>query len=69
VKRPTRGIAFFSSTVLHRGGFNTTPNWRRVYLLQYSAEPLRRPDVKLAAFAEQFLVNGERRDGKAYGGF
>jgi ectoine hydroxylase-related dioxygenase (phytanoyl-CoA dioxygenase family) len=62
---PAGSIAVFSSTVLHRSGFNRTPNWRRVYLPQYSAEPLRRPDGKLAAFAEPFLVNGERRDGKA----
>ena len=61
---PAGSIACFSSTVLHRSGFNTTPNWRRVYLPQYSAEPLRRPDGKLAAFAEPFLVNGERRDGR-----
>lgn len=62
---PAGSIACFSSTVLHRSGFNTSPNWRRVYLPQYSAEPLRRPDGKLAAFAEPFLVNGERRDGRA----
>jgi ectoine hydroxylase-related dioxygenase (phytanoyl-CoA dioxygenase family) len=48
---PAGSIACFSSTVLHRSGFNTTPNWRRVYLPQYSAEPLRRPDGSLAAFA------------------
>ena len=62
---PAGSIAVFSSTVLHRSGFNRTPNWRRVYLPQYSAEPLKRPDGKLAAFAEPFLVNGERRDGKS----
>lgn len=60
---PAGSIACFSSTVLHRSGFNTTPHWRRVYLPQYSAEPLLRPDGKLAAFAEPFLVNGERRRG------
>ncbi len=65
---PAGSIAVFSSTVLHRSGFNRTPNWRRVYLPQYSAEPLRRPDGKLAAFAEPFLVNGERRDGKTEAG-
>ncbi len=59
---PAGSIACFSSTVLHRSGFNTTPNWRRVYLPQYSAEPLRRPDGKLAAFAEPFLVNGVRQE-------
>jgi len=60
---PAGSIACFSSTVLHRSGFNRTPNWRRVYLPQYSAEPLRRPDGKQIAFAEPFLVNGERRNG------
>jgi ectoine hydroxylase-related dioxygenase (phytanoyl-CoA dioxygenase family) len=60
---PAGSIAVFSSTVLHRSGFNRTPNWRRVYLPQYSAEPLRRPDGSLAAFAEPFLVNGVRRNG------
>jgi ectoine hydroxylase-related dioxygenase (phytanoyl-CoA dioxygenase family) len=57
---PAGSIAVFSSTVLHRSGFNTTPHWRRVYLPQYSAEPLRRPDGKLVAFAEPFLVDGKR---------
>lgn len=62
---PAGSIACFSSTVLHRSGFNRSPHWRRVYLAQYSAEPLLRPDGQLAAFAEPFLVNGERRNGKA----
>jgi len=57
---PAGSIACFSSTVLHRSGFNRTPNWRRVYLPQYSAEPLRRPDGQLAAFAEPFIVDGKR---------
>ena len=57
---PAGSIACFSSTVLHRSGFNTTPNWRRVYLPQYSAEPLRRPDGSRAAFAEPFIVDGKR---------
>ena len=57
---PAGSIACFSSTVLHRSGFNTTPNWRRVYLPQYSAEPLRRPDGSLAAFAEPFIVDDKR---------
>jgi ectoine hydroxylase-related dioxygenase (phytanoyl-CoA dioxygenase family) len=61
---PAGSIACFSSTVLHRSGFNTTPNWRRVYLPQYSAEPLHRPDGSLAAFAEPFIVNGERVNGR-----
>ncbi|MDB6168301.1 MAG: Protein involved in biosynthesis of mitomycin antibiotics/polyketide fumonisin [Verrucomicrobia bacterium] len=61
---PAGSIAVFSSTVLHRSGYNTTPHWRRVYLPQYSGEPLRRPNGELIAFAEPFIVNGERRNGK-----
>ena len=33
-------IVCFSSTVLHRSGPNTTDRMRRVYVAQYSAEPL-----------------------------
>ncbi|MEO6876076.1 MAG: phytanoyl-CoA dioxygenase family protein [Opitutaceae bacterium] len=62
---PAGSMAVFSSTVLHRSGFNRAPNWRRVYLPQYSPEPLLRPDGKLVAFAEPFLVNGERRAGQS----
>ncbi len=62
---PAGSIAVFLSTVLHRSGYNTTPHWRRVYLPQYSVEPLRRPDGKLAAFAEPFLVKGVRRNGQS----
>jgi ectoine hydroxylase-related dioxygenase (phytanoyl-CoA dioxygenase family) len=57
---PAGSIACFSSTVLHRSGFNRSPGWRRVYLSQYSAEPLLRPDGQLAAFAEPFIVDGKR---------
>jgi hypothetical protein len=57
---PAGSIACFSSTVLHRSGFNRSPGWRRVYLAQYSAEPLLRPDGQRAAFAEPFIVGGKR---------
>ena len=30
----------FSSYTFHRSGANTTPNMRRVYLAQYSSEPI-----------------------------
>jgi ectoine hydroxylase-related dioxygenase (phytanoyl-CoA dioxygenase family) len=33
-------IACFSSTLFHRSGANTTDRMRRVYLAQYSAEPI-----------------------------
>ncbi|QYM79045.1 phytanoyl-CoA dioxygenase family protein [Horticoccus luteus] len=57
---PAGSIAVFSSHVFHRSGFNTTPHWRRVYLPQYSAEPIRRADGSLVAFAEPFLEDGKR---------
>ncbi|MGH2543708.1 MAG: phytanoyl-CoA dioxygenase family protein, partial [Ardenticatenaceae bacterium] len=37
---PAGSIAVFSSTLLHRSGANTTPRMRRVYLAQYSSEPI-----------------------------
>ena len=37
---PAGSIVCFSSTVLHRSGPNTTDHMRRVYVAQYSAEPL-----------------------------
>ena len=37
-------IACFSSTVLHRSGANTTDQMRRVYLAQYSIEPILNPE-------------------------
>ena len=37
---PAGSIACFSSTVFHRSGPNTTDHIRRVYVAQYSAEPL-----------------------------
>lgn len=57
---PAGSIAVFSSHVFHRSGFNTTPHWRRVYLPQYSAEPIRRADGSLAGFADPFLAGGRR---------
>lgn len=56
---PAGSIAVFSSTVFHRSGANTTPNMRRIYLPQYSAEPITRPDTgKLHAQAVPFLKGG-----------
>jgi ectoine hydroxylase-related dioxygenase (phytanoyl-CoA dioxygenase family) len=37
---PAGSIACFSSTVFHRSGPNTTDRMRRIYLAQYSAEPI-----------------------------
>lgn len=56
---PAGSIAVFASTVFHRSGANTTPNMRRVYLAQYSAEPIVRPDTgKLHGQAVPFLKGG-----------
>jgi ectoine hydroxylase-related dioxygenase (phytanoyl-CoA dioxygenase family) len=41
---PAGSIACFSSTVLHRSGANTTDRMRRVYVAQYSAEPILAAD-------------------------
>jgi ectoine hydroxylase-related dioxygenase (phytanoyl-CoA dioxygenase family) len=37
---PAGSIACFSSTLFHRSGPNTTDHMRRIYLAQYSAEPI-----------------------------
>jgi ectoine hydroxylase-related dioxygenase (phytanoyl-CoA dioxygenase family) len=41
---PAGSIACFSSTVFHRSGPNTTDRMRRVYLAQYSSEPIPNED-------------------------
>jgi len=56
---PAGSIAIFSSHVLHRSGANTTPNPRRVYLPQYSAQPLLREDGTPLYLAEPFLRDGK----------
>jgi ectoine hydroxylase-related dioxygenase (phytanoyl-CoA dioxygenase family) len=56
---PAGSIACFSSTCFHRSGPNTSDKIRRVYLPQYSAEPIVKPDGQtLHAFAEPFLKDG-----------
>ncbi|HEX9996309.1 MAG TPA: phytanoyl-CoA dioxygenase family protein [Abditibacterium sp.] len=58
---PAGSVACFSSTVFHRSGTNTTDKMRRVYLPQYSAEPLMNQDgTKLWSLAEPFIQGGER---------
>ena len=56
---PAGSIAVFSSTCFHRSGVNTSPKQRRVYLAQYSPEPILR-DGKPAILAEPFLKDGQR---------
>lgn len=58
---PAGSCAVFSSLTLHRSGRNTTPNPRRVFLSQYSSEPLLNKDgTGPWAFAEPFLKDGQR---------
>ncbi|HEX2411299.1 MAG TPA: phytanoyl-CoA dioxygenase family protein [Solirubrobacteraceae bacterium] len=61
VTAPAGSIACFSSTLFHRSGPNTTDRMRRVYVVQYSAEPIL--DERGTAprhLAEPLLVDGTR---------
>ena len=49
---PAGSIACFSSTLFHRSGANTTDSVRRVYLAQYSSEPILNEDGKPRHLAE-----------------
>jgi ectoine hydroxylase-related dioxygenase (phytanoyl-CoA dioxygenase family) len=52
-------IVCFSSTLLHRSGPNTTDQARRVYVAQYSAEPILSEDgSQPRILAEPLLVDG-----------
>ena len=44
---PAGSIVAFTSYNFHRSGANTTKNMRRIYLPQYSAEPILNPEGKL----------------------
>jgi ectoine hydroxylase-related dioxygenase (phytanoyl-CoA dioxygenase family) len=58
---PAGSIACFSSTLLHRSGTNTTDRVRRVYVAQYSAEPILSEDgSQPRSLAEALLVEGKR---------
>jgi ectoine hydroxylase-related dioxygenase (phytanoyl-CoA dioxygenase family) len=58
---PAGSIACFSSTVFHRSGPNTTDRMRRVYLAQYSSEPIPNEDGTAPRhLAEPLLVDGGR---------
>jgi ectoine hydroxylase-related dioxygenase (phytanoyl-CoA dioxygenase family) len=58
---PAGSIACFSSTVFHRSGPNTTDRMRRVYLAQYTAEPLLSEDgSRPRILAEPLLVDGKQ---------
>jgi ectoine hydroxylase-related dioxygenase (phytanoyl-CoA dioxygenase family) len=54
-------IVCFSSTVFHRSGPNTTEHMRRVYVAQYSAEPLLDEDrSRPRHLADAVLIDGKR---------
>ena len=58
---PAGSIAAFSSTLLHRTGPNTTDQHRRVYIAQYTAEPLLNQDhSRPRHLAEPLLIAGQR---------
>jgi ectoine hydroxylase-related dioxygenase (phytanoyl-CoA dioxygenase family) len=58
---PAGSIAVFSSVTFHRSAANTTKGTRRVYLAQYSAEPILKKDGSgLWGLADPILRSGER---------
>jgi ectoine hydroxylase-related dioxygenase (phytanoyl-CoA dioxygenase family) len=57
---PAGSIACFSTTVFHRSGPNTTDRMRRVYVAQYTAEPLLSEDrSRPRMLAQPLLVDGK----------
>ena len=56
---PAGSVVAFTSYNLHRSGPNKTERMRRVYLPQFSAEPILRADGKPWAMAVPFLKDGE----------
>jgi ectoine hydroxylase-related dioxygenase (phytanoyl-CoA dioxygenase family) len=58
---PAGSIVAFSSTLLHRTGPNTSDQPRRVYIAQYTAEPLLSEDrSRPRHLAEPLLIAGLR---------
>jgi ectoine hydroxylase-related dioxygenase (phytanoyl-CoA dioxygenase family) len=58
---PAGSIACFSTTLFHRSGPNTTDRVRRVYVAQYSAEPILSEDgSRPRMLAEPLVVGGKR---------
>jgi ectoine hydroxylase-related dioxygenase (phytanoyl-CoA dioxygenase family) len=57
---PAGSIVCFSSTVIHRSGANLTDRYRRVYLMQYSADVImdKAGERPWGSF-ERFLADGE----------
>lgn len=61
VEIPAGGMAIFTSLNFHSSGGNNTSKMRRVYLMQYSAEPIlnRLDGDRLWGNAEPFLKDGK----------
>lgn len=57
---PAGSIAVFTSYNFHSSGPNTTDDLRRVYLAQYSCEPIQQ-DGQLKGSAEPVLIGGVRQ--------
>jgi ectoine hydroxylase-related dioxygenase (phytanoyl-CoA dioxygenase family) len=65
VEVPAGSVVAFSSIVFHSSGTNTSDQMRRVYLAQYSCEPIMTADgSKLSGSAEPLLRNGMRAVGE-----
>ena len=61
VVAPAGSMACFSSVCFHRSGANESDQPRRVYLAQYSAEPIMTEDGSLVRhLAKPFLEGGKR---------
>jgi ectoine hydroxylase-related dioxygenase (phytanoyl-CoA dioxygenase family) len=56
---PAGSIACFSSTLFHRSGNNETDRMRRVYVAQYSAEPILSEDGSRPLMLAERLTNSE----------
>ena len=56
---PAGSIVAFTSFNFHRSGANTTPNMRRIYLPQYSSEPILLEDGSRWGMAVPFVQDGE----------
>ena len=59
---PAGSIACFSTTLFHRSGANTTDRMRRVYVAQYSAEPILTEDgSQPLRLADPLLIETSRK--------
>jgi ectoine hydroxylase-related dioxygenase (phytanoyl-CoA dioxygenase family) len=65
VQVPAGSVVAFSSIAFHSSGANTTDQMRRVYLAQYSCEPIMTADGKmLSGSAEPLLKGGKSAIGE-----